>query len=323
MRIGIIGTGRIAGRFILECGTVPEIEITAVYNPHEGSAENFVRKYMTDHRGKDETASVSKIEDLWQKVDAVYIASPHETHFGYIREALSKGKHVLCEKPMTLSKKEAEEAFLIAEENGLVLMEAIKTAWCPGYKKLIETAKCGVIGDIRYVDACFTKLENPEHRELTDRAYGGSFTELGSYVMLPVADLLGTDAADMRFEGLKDDDTGLDLFTRLELRYPEAMAALTCGLGVKAEGRLLIAGTEGNIVAEAPWWKVGFFTVNFEDPNLTQTYDVPFEGDGLRYELKEFLNRAEKGQSRSTKSEKERSIFMADMMERFLKERAA
>ncbi|MBQ9436922.1 MAG: Gfo/Idh/MocA family oxidoreductase [Lachnospiraceae bacterium] len=320
-RIGIIGTGRIARRFVPECAAVAEVKISAVYNPHEGSAEGFVSKYLAVNTGY-EAIPVSDINRFWSLTDAVYIASPHETHFPYIKAALEAGKHVLCEKPMTLKAKEAEEAFLIAKEKNLVLMEAIKTAYCPGYQKLIYTAKSGVIGEIRYVDACFTKLENPESRELTDLEYGGSFTELGSYVLLPAADFLGMEPVSSDFDSIRNVKR-LDIFTKVNLRYEDSMATLTCGLGVKSEGRLLIGGTKGYILAEAPWWKTRHFEVRFEDAAKKISYDEIFEGDGLRYEISEFASKINAANENRRHTELNRSIFFANMMEQFLKMRPA
>ena len=101
MRIGIIGTGRIAKRFVPEAVTVEGMELVCAYNPHKQSVWRFVEQI------RDATGLVLQaLQDLgkmWEQVDAVYIASHHETHYGYIVEALSHSVHVLCEKPMVLS----------------------------------------------------------------------------------------------------------------------------------------------------------------------------------------------------------------------------
>ena len=308
MKIGIIGTGRIAKRFIPEALCVEDVELSTVYNPHEGSAGRFVKE-----TGIALTVA-EELPQLFAQSDAVYIASPHESHYAYIMEALKAGKHVLCEKPMVLDRAQAEKCFSAAEEQGLVLMEAIKTAYCPGYKKVLELAADGVIGEIRYIDSCFTKLEKADRRELTDRCFGGSFTELGSYVLLPILDLLGSGYESIRFSRI-DNALGIDIFTKLELNYPGKVATAVCGLGVKAEGRLLIGGSKGFLRVEAPWWKTGRIGIHFEDPSATQYLEGPFEGDGLRYEIEDFLQ--EIWGNRNNRA-KDRSICMADMMERFL-----
>ncbi len=334
MKIGIIGTGRIAKRFVKEAAVVSDADISAVYNPHEGSAERFVSdlwgdngedKYTDGTVGSNNPAAFMDLEGFLTSVDAVYIASVHETHYEYAKKALENGKHVLCEKPMSLKKAEIETLYSIANEKGLVLMEGLKTAYCPGYKKLLEVANSGVIGEIKYVDACFTKLENPSFREMTDKQYGGSFTELGSYVMLPVFSLLGTDHMNVIFHSIKDDKSGLDVFTKAEFSFDNgsgtdtALAAGTVGLGVKSEGRLLISGTRGYIIVEAPWWKTTHFEAHFEDASKVLTYDEPFEGDGLRYELGHFMDAAGgKNEGSSNGSMRKISCTMAECMEKFL-----
>ena len=280
MRLGLIGTGRIARRFVAEARFVKDVQITAVYNPHKGSAKCFVKEMWK--AGDDVPKAYQKLSPFVKRVDAVYIASPHETHIGYVMEALAKGKHVLCEKPMCLDGEEARGAFALAHTKGLVLMEGIKSGYAPGFERLIEVLEDGAIGRLRYVDACFTKLEKPDVRELTDLEYGGSFLELGSYVLFPMFVMFGTKYTSMEFEWMSNGD-GLDIFTKGSFRYKNAMATLTCGLGVKSEGRLLIAGETGYVVVEAPWWKLRHFEIHRENPDDVECFDNAFEGDGLRY----------------------------------------
>ena len=311
MRFGIIGTGRIAKRFVPECQSVPDAEISAVYNPHAGSADEFIKKIWQDPDLKY-PASFSDLSSFWDTADTVYIASPHENHYEYIMQALEHGKHVLCEKPMVLKKDQAVEAYRKAEEAGLILLEGLKTAYCPGYLKVKELVESGVIGDIGYVDACFTKLEDKTKRELTDTDFGGSFTELGSYVMLPALDILGVDYIELGMDSIFNEN-GIDIFTKADIRYPDGLATLTCGLGVKSEGRLVIGGSKGYIKVDAPWWKTEHIEVHFEDPSETVSYDESFEGDGLRYEIRHLMD--------GNAGNKDVSIAMASVMESFLEKR--
>lgn len=180
-------------------------------------------------------------------------------------------------------------------------------------------ARSGAIGEICSVEACFTKLENPNNRELTDLETGGSFTELGSYVILPIIKLLGSEWTDLRFESIKGKN-GLDLFTKAHFAFPNAMATATCGLGVKSEGKLLISGTKGYIVVDAPWWKTSYFEIHREDPNDVEKFSDRFLGDGLRYEVSDFLSTIN-GVSRSDfKLRRKESVVIAGVMEKFLKE---
>ena len=309
-RIGIVGTGRIEERFVPEVKLVSGINVQGVYNPHLESASRFAEKWEID--------AYQEIEEFYEAVDAVYIASPHETHYDYIKAALEHGKHVLCEKPMVLNKAQAEELFRYARAHELILFEGIKTAYCPGFNQLLGVACSGLIGNIRNVEVCFTKLENPESRELADRIYGGSLTELGSYVMLPILKLFGEDYEDIRFDCVRGKN-GLDIFTKVSVCYPNGIGTATCGLGVKSDGRLLIAGTKGYIIAEAPWWKTSYFEVHYEDPLEVEKYSERFLGDGLRYEISDFLSMINGRKSSEFKLTRSESVALADIMEQFLK----
>ena len=185
VRIGIVGTGRIAPRFISESKYVSGLTIECAYNPVDESAKRFEKRekikcYTGDY------------EEFLGNVDAVYIASPNETHFEYAKKAIEAGKHVLSEKPLSFTKKESEELYTSAKEKNVVLMEAVKAAYCPGFQQLINVAKSGKIGDIVDVEASFTRLADPLSRERTDAEYGGAFLEFGPSVLVPVIKLMGS-----------------------------------------------------------------------------------------------------------------------------------
>lgn len=308
-RIGIIGTGRIAQRFLMEAKSVSGVSIQGVYNPNAESAARFAKKYTVDYYITQ--------KELYSNTDIIYIASPHETHYLYAKQALLEGKHVLCEKPFVLKEEQAEELFKIAKEKNRILFEGIKTAYCPGFNKLMDIACSGLIGNIRYIDACFTKLEGKNTRELTDKKYGGSFLELGSYCLLPIIKLFGCEYESIHFESIYSKEQ-IDIFTKASLKFNRGLATATCGLGVKSEGRLLIAGTKGYIVVEAPWWKTTYFEVHFEDVSRIEKYSERFLGDGLRYEISDLLNQINGDSKSEFKLTKEETQVMSRIMEEFL-----
>jgi len=278
-RFGIVGAGRIAGRFVKESLYVSGVEIDSVYTPDPEISDKFAEEHSLRQ-------AASSYEDLLKDVDAVYIASPHGTHTAYARQAIEAGVHVLCEKPLSLNAAEAEALYALASERGVILMEALKTAYAPGFGRLVTLARSGSIGSIRSVDATFTKLvEGGREYEYPD---GGSISELASYPLLAIVKLLGTDYKDIRTTKLMDPESGVDTFARIDLRYASATASCRVGIGVKAEGELIIAGTKGYLYVPAPWWLTTYFEERFEDPSATRRHYFPFEGDGLRYELSEF-----------------------------------
>ncbi|MCL1867015.1 MAG: Gfo/Idh/MocA family oxidoreductase [Oscillospiraceae bacterium] len=311
VKIGIAGSGRIAGRFVPEARGVSGLNIEAVYNPHLDSAVKFGEVY-------DLGVCTDDWDFFLDKVTAVYIATPHNSHYGYIKSALNAGKHVLCEKPMVLEKEQSAELFELAGKNNLVLAEAIKTAYSPGFAKLLGVAKIGSIGRIYDVEACFTKLTHGEKRELSADENGGSFTELASYPLLAVIKLLGEDYESLRFESFKD-SSGVDIYTKAYFKYKDSVATVKVGLGVKSEGQLIISGTQGYIVVDAPWWKTQSFETRYENASRNEKFFVKYRGDGLRYEVSEFvsvINNKEK--RRISKLTAEESTAIADIMEKFL-----
>ncbi|MBO7364012.1 MAG: Gfo/Idh/MocA family oxidoreductase [Lachnospiraceae bacterium] len=317
VRIGLIGCGRIANRFMRELGYIRDIRPYAMYHPSPDTSET-ARAFLGRYTSVIKARTLEKLFDL---TDAVYIASPHETHFAYAKAALLAGKHVLCEKPMTLKKAHAEELFRLAEEKGLVLMEAIKTAYCPGFLDLIALAKSRVVGEIYDVESCFTRLTPKNLREWTDLESGGSLTEFASYTLLPALKLFGTEDLQWRFESTENEN-GIDVFTKVILRSGSRTASAKNGLGVKSLGKLIISGTEGYIEAEAPWWKTTDFSIHYEDPSVVKTVSNEYAGEGLRYEIGDFLYRIRGHKDRDYKLLPEESIKMAEILEDFLKGRA-
>lgn len=323
--LGIIGTGRIAKRFVKEMQYVSGMELSAVYNPHILSAEKFAAEVGCG-------VHTNELGEFFSRVEAVYIASPHGTHYEYAKRALLSGKHVICEKPMTLHKAEAEELCRLSLENKRVLMESIKTAYCPGYHDIRRVIKEGTIGQVVGVEAAFTRLTPKDTREYTDTEFGGSFTEFGTYGMLPVFDFLGTDFDNVRFASVYADN-GLDLYTKAFFEYidPErgagteefrnlrAEAVITTGIGVKSEGQLLITGTKGYILSPSPWWLNSYFEVRFEDQKHIERHENRYEGAGLRYVLKAFRDAIESESYGELCGNSE--IIRAFVMEKFLSRR--
>lgn len=313
VRMGIVGTGRIAPRFISEAKYVSGISIVRAFNPERESGEKFQKMYQIE-------CDFENYDRFLEQLDAVYVASPNETHYQYVKNALEHGKHVLSEKPMAFTKQETIELYELASEKKLVLLEGIKTAYCPGFQQMMNVAMSGKIGEIRDVEACFTRLADAKSRERTDAAYGGSFLEFGGYVLLPIIKLLGMDYRDLRIESILDENC-VDIYTKLMFTYGDAMATAKMGVGVKSEGQLVIAGTKGYILAESPWWLTKKFTVRYEDPNKVDVYEPRFQGDGLRYEISEFISKINGLDKNGYKLTAEESIAMSEITEHFMKKR--
>ena len=306
-KLGIIGTGRIANRFIPEIKYVQGVDAYAVLNPNLSEANAFAKKFNISF-------SFNEFEPFIKEIDAVYIASPHLSHYEYTKQSLLAGKHVLCEIPFMLSGKQARELYELAEKKNLVLMEASKTAHSPAFNHLITIIKSGVIGDVVDIDSSLSKLTFEENlRELDPSQAGGSITELAPFPLLSIIKILGKEYNNIHFFSRMK--YGVDIYTRGIITYPNAVATIKLGLGVKTEGNLVVSGTKGYAYVPAPWWRTDYFELRFEDQNKNRKFFYAFEGEGLRYELQEFISCITNNRLSSFKLGRKESAIIADIIE--------
>ena len=235
-------------------------------------------------------------EELLGRVDAVYIRSQPGEHYAQVRLALERGKHVLCEAPLALSEKDCGELQELARQRGLILMDAIKTAYATAYARMLLLLKGGRIGKIVSVDATCTSLrEEVQDPEEAGRHWDGIY-EWGTTALLPVFHLLGCDYTEKRTAVRYTDETKAhDSFIRADFVYPHAVASIKAGTGVKSEGELVVSGTGGYVYVPAPWWKTEYFEIRYEDPNNNKRYFYQLDGEGIRYELVAFAKAVETG----------------------------
>ena len=308
VKMGIIGTGSIARRFVPESKFVNNIEIIAAYNPNQDEGNRFCQQFGIHYSGT--------LEDLFGRVDSVYIASPHFTHYEYVRKALLANKNVLCESPFVFKKGQAEELYTLAEERHLMLMVALKTAFCPAFGHLVSLLKSGVIGDIVEVNASVTTLTDETSEKMDSKRYGGSMSENACFPLVPIFKLLGTDFKDVLF--FSKMKNGVDLFTKAVFRYSSAVASFQVGLGVKTEGNMVVSGTKGYAYVPAPWWKTDYFEIRYEDQNQNKKYFYPYAGEGLRYEIKDFVSGILSHEYFFNKVQKNENLRMAEIQELYI-----
>ena len=241
---------------------------------------------------KDQARQTSSFDELLDASDALYIISAPELHYNQIKQALERGKHVLCESPVTLRPEEWRELKALAAEKKVVLLDAIKTAYSMAYNRLLLLAKSGIIGDIVSVDtSCTSLLEFDPTQDINqEQLEWNSVCAWGPTAMLPIFQLLGTDYVSKRIvTRFVDEERSYDAFTSIMFIYPHAVASLKVGQGVKSEGEMVVSGTKGYIYVPAPWWKTDYFEVRYEDPHNNKRYFYQLDGEGLRYELLSFL----------------------------------
>jgi predicted dehydrogenase len=258
----------------------------------------------------------STIEALYNEVDAVYIATPHLSHYQYVKEAITVGKHVLVETPMVLNGEQAKELFDLAEQKGVILMEANKTAHCPAFNHLVVMIKSGVIGEVVDIESSLSQLLDKNGREFDPKQAGGALFEQGSYPLLPIIKLMGCKFKDLNFYSRMEN--GVDIYTKGVFRYDHAVCSYKVGLGVKTEGNLVISGTKGYAYVPAPWWLTDYFELRYEDLNKNQKYFYKWDGAGLRYEIQEFISCIVNKRFSTARLRRRESVCMAEVMQQFM-----
>ena len=306
-RFGIIGTGRIAHRFVPETQVVNGSRVVAVLNPNAEEATAFSKIYGIE--------AFTSFDDFIQRVDVVYVASPHLTHYGYVKKSLLANKHVLCEIPFVLRRDEALELYRLAEERNLVLMEASKTAYCPAFGHIITLIKSGIIGDVVDVKASLSKQVQPPTRELDPIQAGGAMNEHAPLTVMAIVKLLGIEWTDVSFHTKREN--GVDIYTKGIINYPHATSSFTLGIGVKTEGNLVISGTKGYVYVPAPWWLTDFFELRYEDQTKNKKFFYSYDGEGLRYEIQEFLSMIVNERRSCYKLRRRESVAIADIIEKY------
>lgn len=309
VKIGVIGCGRVASRFPKEAGVVSGVSVVSAYDINLDAA------HLLSSRNEN-VVVYTNLNDFYDTVDAVYIATPHLSHYYYIKQALEAGKHVLCETPMVLNGDEAKEVYTLAEAKGLILMEANKTAHSPAFNHLMVMIKSGVIGEVVDIEASLSQLLNKNGREFDPKQAGGALFEQGSYPLLPIFKLCGIDYQNLNLYSRMEN--GVDTYTKGVFRYKRAVCSFKVGLGVKTEGNLIISGTKGYAYVPAPWWLTDYFEFRYEDQNDNKKFFYKWDGFGLRYEIQEFISSILNHRFSNSRLRRRESIQMASVMQQFI-----
>lgn len=183
------------------------------------------------------------------EVDIIYISTPHNTHINYLRKALAAGKHVLCEKSITLNSEELAEAIQLAEENHVKLAEAMTIFHMPIYRKLSEIVDSGKLGPLKVIQMNFGSYKE---YDMTNRFFnrnlaGGALLDIGVYALSFVRWFMTSQPTDMVSQ-VKLAPTGVDEQAGILLTNAEGeMATVTLSLHAKQPKRGTIAYDKGYI----------------------------------------------------------------------------
>ena len=247
LRIGILGCANIARQFVRDAMPCPDVRIVAAASRKAETAAAFAADLKIPR-------SLGSYEALLadDEVDAVYIPLPNSLHAEWAIKAADAGKHVLCEKPLSLGLAEAEHMFDAARRNEIILLEAYPYYFQPQTGAMLALLHEGAIGEVRGVQASFGfSLSKPAGNIRFDPALGGgALLDAGCYALSIIRLAMGEAPVEVRAEA-RWDPSGVDIGTTATLRYADGRRAqLSCAMDTAVHRRALIIGSAGAIETE-------------------------------------------------------------------------
>lgn len=308
LRLGLMGGGSVVRKYLAESAYVNGIQPSGLFCAEDGDACDRIDSAV---------CRCASYQELLDSSDAVFVASHPSGHYDSIKEALEQKRHVLCESPIATSEAECRELFDLADQKGLVLAEAIKTAYSTAYHRLLLLAKSGRIGRIVSVQATCTSLLDLQTSSIPLSKKWTSVTAWGPAALLPILQLLGTKYSHATmYKCSLAKDPSFDAYGKIDLMYPGAIGTAVFGKAVKSEGSLIVSGTEGYIFVPAPWWKTDYFEIRKEDPDQNRRFFYQLDGEGIRHELVSFAKAVELGACHPP-IERDTSLAIARIVEKF------
>lgn len=278
---GILGQGVIASQ-MADALMKEHGGIYAVAGRHMDKVRAFAEKYTVQH--------CYDIESLLQDeaVDIVYIATPHTYHYDYMMKALRHGKHILCEKAITVNHKQLQEVMQLAQEKGLIVMEAMTIFHMPVFQKARELVESGAIGKLKMLQVNFgsCKEYDVNNRFFSSELAGGALLDIGTYALSLVRWFLH-EQPDTILTSMLPFETGVDEMSGIILRNSlDEMATVTLTMRAKLPKRGIIAGEDGYLeISEYP--RANSFEIRYTKDDWTETIDAGARGDALLYEVRD------------------------------------
>lgn len=257
VRFGVIGTGGIAADFCQALAPSPTCEVVNVVGSSAEKAQAFAKRFGL-------AGAAGSLNELLsdQNVDVVYVATPHPLHEAQALACIEMGKHVLCEKPLTVDAASSERVIQAARQRKVFLLEGYMYRCHPLLAAVVERVKRGDIGQLRHIKADFGfRVErDPQGRLFDLKLGGGGILDVGGYCMSFARLLAGVVTGQPFAEPTRIDavgfrgPTGADELTTALVAFESGLtAALTCAVHHRVGTEAVLYGELGQIVVPDPW----------------------------------------------------------------------
>ncbi len=252
----------------------------------KANADAFAQKYGIDK-------VYDNIDEVFsdKNVDIIYIATPHNSHIKYILKALNAGKHVLCEKAITLNSNELKQAVETAEKNNVVLAEAMTIFHMPVYKEIDKIISAGKLGKLKLIQV---NLGSCKDYDMTNRFFnmdlaGGAMLDIGVYALSFARYFMSENPTEIESQ-MKKAPTGADEQVNILLKNTEnEMAAVTLSLTAKLP-KIGIAAFEKGYVEIYNYNRAFSASITYTDDGHTEHLETDVDLDALCYEIMDMEN---------------------------------
>ena len=251
LRWGLIGAGNIAVKFARGLNSTEEATALAIGSRRLDKAQQFAeaQKIERAYGSYDEVLADSE-------VDAVYLALPNHLHAEWSIKSAQAGKHILCEKPVTMNAAELEQVLEVVKAQDVFFMEAFMYRCHPQWQKVREILAAGSIGEVRVLHSAFAfdMGENFENTRMSNPMGGGGLLDVGSYCVSFARLIAGEEPEEVRAVGHLGDRSRVDEWMTGLLKFPSGLAAyFTSGIRCDVPPAADIYGSEGSLRITAPW----------------------------------------------------------------------
>ncbi|MDB4768649.1 Gfo/Idh/MocA family oxidoreductase [Saprospiraceae bacterium] len=284
---GILGLGKIAGQFVNDLKLIEDVSVVACASRSMSNAINFAGQHEIGR-------SYGSYQELFKddEVEIIYIATTHDSHAELSIEAMKNGKHVLCEKPLAINRKDVQRMVEVSRKCNVFLMEAFWARFNPTVRAVLNQIKNNSIGEVNYLNVDFTFARNDadDSRMLNLEIGGGSLMDMGVYPVFLAYVIFGK--PEQILAASRMHTTGVDLQTSAIFKYKNGMANIMSGFVSQSDMMARIYGTEGRIFIDPVWHESEGYTLikgNKGDKNGYEKnkYTLPKFGKGYTYEIEE------------------------------------
>lgn len=306
---GILGAGKIAEKFISDFAYVTNGEVVAIGSRSPEKAAEMAKKYRIEK-------SYGSYHDLLSdpEVEVVYVATPHNFHFEHSRLCFEFGKHVLCEKPVTINAKQFVLLTIEAKKRNLFLMEAMWTAFNPSIVQVQKWLQEKKLGTIHFIQAEFGFLGNsdPGARLFNPGLAGGALLDIGIYPLTFAVLAAQSEIDDIQVQVIKS-ETGIDASNQIQIKFTNGiLAQLSSSFLVTLQNRGIIYGEKGRI--EIPeFWKAKKATLITNEG--IESFNDPSESWGYCHEIEHVNEQLLQNRRESPVMPFDRSLHMLKLLD--------